>query len=254
MAGRSDYTFGDTDAASERLALVHRVFAAPSAALLARVGGTPHVVVDLGCGPGHSTALLRDRFPKARLIGVEASTAFAAEARERVPDAQIVVADATSVALPVPADVVYARLLLAHVADVAGAIVRWRTQLAPHGVVVLDEVESIESDDPVFRTYEQIVGAMVGARGASVSAGPRIAAALAGDAAVVHDAVVRYDVAPADAAAMFALNLQTWRHDAWVRANVATREIDALAAALARPDVRAPITWYLHQTIAGPPA
>jgi SAM-dependent methyltransferase len=254
VAGRTEYTFGDTGTASDRLALVHRVFAAPSAALLARVGGLPRVVVDLGCGPGHTTALLHDRFPDARVIGVEQSAAFAAEARERVPEAEIVVSDATSVALPA-ADIVYCRLLLAHLPDVAGAIARWRSQLSPHGLLVLDEVESIQSDDATFRRYEEIVWAMVGARGASVSAGPRIATALVDDSTrIAHDAVVRFEVAPADAAAMFAMNLATWRYDDWVRAHVDAGELDDLAAALARPDERGTITWYLRQVIVGPPA
>ena len=251
MARGTEYTFGDSALASERLALVHRVFAAPSATLLGLVPGEPAVVVDLGCGPGHTTALLHDRFPDARILGVERSVAFATEARQRVPAAEIVVGDALTAELPI-ADLVYCRLLLAHLPDIAAALTRWRARLSTTGVLVLDEVESIESDDAVFNRYEEVVWAMVASRGADVSAGPRIAAALDGDPAVVHDAVVRRPVAPADAAAMFAMNLETWRHDEWVRANVASAELDALANALRTPAERGAITWHLRQTIVGP--
>ncbi len=243
------YTFGDGAVAADRLALLHQVFAASSAALLARVPTLPSVVVDLGCGPGHTTAMLHARFPAARLVAVEQSPAFAARTRERVPGCEVLEGDAVTTALP-PADLIYCRLLLAHLPDVAGAIDAWREGLLPAGVVVLDEVERIESDDPTFRRYEEIVNTMVASRGATVSAGPAITAALRGDRRVLRDEVVEYRVAPSDAAAMFAMNLATWRHDPWVQANVAASELDALAADLTTPP-HGPIVWQLHQTIVG---
>ena len=51
----------------------------PFVELLARVGaGAPDLVVDLGCGPGNLTRLLADRWPGARVVGVDASTAMVA--------------------------------------------------------------------------------------------------------------------------------------------------------------------------------
>jgi trans-aconitate 2-methyltransferase len=48
----------------------------PFADLLARVPATPATVVDLGCGPGHLTALLRERWPEAEVTGLDASPAM----------------------------------------------------------------------------------------------------------------------------------------------------------------------------------
>ena len=50
--------------------------------LVARVGAEdPHRVVDLGCGPGNLTRLLADRWPEARVEGVDSSPEMVERAR-----------------------------------------------------------------------------------------------------------------------------------------------------------------------------
>ena len=52
--------------------------------LLARIGATaPRRVVDLGCGPGHLTALLADRWPGAHVAASDSSAEMVAAARDR---------------------------------------------------------------------------------------------------------------------------------------------------------------------------
>ena len=59
--------------------------------LLAQVPlDAPAFGYDLGCGPGNSTELLRHRFPRAALVGLDTSEAMLAHARGRVPDARFV--------------------------------------------------------------------------------------------------------------------------------------------------------------------
>jgi trans-aconitate 2-methyltransferase len=54
----------------------------PAAELLARVFlKNPAHVIDLGCGPGNSTALLARRWPKAKLEGLDSSEAMLDQAR-----------------------------------------------------------------------------------------------------------------------------------------------------------------------------
>ncbi len=66
----------------------------PPRELLARVPlETPRRVVDLGCGPGNSTQLLRERFPDSQTMGVDSSPAMIRKARERLPDCLFVEAD-----------------------------------------------------------------------------------------------------------------------------------------------------------------
>jgi trans-aconitate 2-methyltransferase len=66
----------------------------PFVDLLARVGATaPTDVVDLGCGPGTLTRLLAERWPGARVRGLDASPEMVAAARRDVPEVDVEVAD-----------------------------------------------------------------------------------------------------------------------------------------------------------------
>src|SRR4029079_2560282 len=52
-------------------------------------------VVDVGCGPGNSTALLVARYPEAEVLGIDSSNAMLEEARKALPNARFENADAT---------------------------------------------------------------------------------------------------------------------------------------------------------------
>lgn len=61
--------------------------------LLARVmTDDPRDVVDLGCGPGNSTAVLAARWPTARLLGIDSSPAMVEQAGAALPSASFEVA------------------------------------------------------------------------------------------------------------------------------------------------------------------
>ncbi len=54
--------------------------------LLARVGAElPRYVVDMGCGPGHLTAMLAERWPSANVCGVDNSAPMIEAARQVAP-------------------------------------------------------------------------------------------------------------------------------------------------------------------------
>lgn len=62
----------------------------PFADLLARVEATePPLVVDLGCGPGELTLGLAERWPAARVVGVDSSAEMLTQARERDVDGRV---------------------------------------------------------------------------------------------------------------------------------------------------------------------
>ncbi|MFC5728554.1 MULTISPECIES: methyltransferase domain-containing protein [Nocardioides] len=66
----------------------------PFVELIARIAATdPGVVVDLGCGPGNLTALLRQRWPDARVTGIDSSPEMIEAARRGVPAVTFAVDD-----------------------------------------------------------------------------------------------------------------------------------------------------------------
>jgi SAM-dependent methyltransferase len=250
------YTFGDGDAASRRLDQVAALFDPPTRAFLGRAAPPPGgTVVDLGCGPGHTTRLLADALEPARLVAVEASPDFVERTRARVPTADVRRHDVTQLPLPgAPADVVFARLLLAHLPAPDSVARAWRSQLAPGGMLLLDEIDAIVSDIDVLATYEQVVTELVASRGALMAAGPELdglAAEAAGSGALVRDDRVAYPVDPSAAAAMFGLNLTVWGDDPAVAHHRRSGLLDRLAAGLAElataTNPPGTITWHLRQ-------
>ncbi|MFI5626227.1 methyltransferase domain-containing protein [Nocardioides sp. NPDC051685] len=66
----------------------------PFADLLRRVDADrPRTVVDLGCGPGNLTALAADRWPEARVIGLDSSAPMIDKARASIKGIDFAVAD-----------------------------------------------------------------------------------------------------------------------------------------------------------------
>jgi trans-aconitate 2-methyltransferase len=255
------YAFGDSDRAARRLELVAAVFAGPTRELLRRAAqmhGPAELALDLGCGPGLSTKLLHAMVGPARTVGLDSSPAFVARASARAPaGVSYAVHDVRSVPSPeAPADVVLARLLLAHLPDAAGTARTWATQLRVGGLLILDEIEFIHTDHPVLARYEELAVAVVAARGGPMYAGPELAGpgALEGDGLAVRRCdLVRLAVPTAEAAAMYALNLPTWRDDAAITSRWTPEEVDSLAReldGLRHSPVTGEITWGLRQVVA----
>jgi SAM-dependent methyltransferase len=246
-AGR--YTFGDSVPAARRLAEVAALFEAPTRAFLGRaVGGAVGMAVDLGCGPGYTTELLGRCLRPRRLAGLDRSEAFLEQARRRVPGADFHLHDVTATPLPTgPADLLFARFLLTHLPLPGQVVAAWATQLAPGGLLLLDEVEWIRTRDRTLAGYLRVVAAVLEARGHRLEVGAALDALP--DPPGLERRTSRlavHEVDPARAAAMFRSNLSVWRHDPDARELAGTAVLDRLDRGLAG-ERTAPITWGLRQ-------
>jgi SAM-dependent methyltransferase len=259
MTGADDYTFGDSDLAARRLALVAATFAKTTRQfLLTRAGGVPRFAIDLGCGPGFTTELIRATVGPGRILGVDASAAFVAAAAKRLADdrTRLLCTDALDLPLEVTdADLIFVRMLLTHLRDPLAAIDVWRGRLSERGRLLLEEVESIATEDPTLTGYLDLQREMLAANGNTLEIGPRLDAELRGHPALRDNEVVEFSPPAAVAARMFAMNLGTWRGRPEVTDAHGTEELDQLAAALERiatgTEPAAPITWRMRHLVLG---
>jgi trans-aconitate 2-methyltransferase len=85
----------------------------PSVDLAARVVvDTPARVIDLGCGPGNSTAVLRARWPAAQVVGLDSSADMIGTARSEHPAGEWVLAGIDDWTADSPFDVVFSNAAL----------------------------------------------------------------------------------------------------------------------------------------------
>jgi trans-aconitate 2-methyltransferase len=249
------YTFGATDAARERLDLLARIFEPSSFAFLeAVVDAEPQLALDLGCGPGHTTALVRRATSARRVVGIDAASSFieAAVARFGGAGVEFIVADVMSLPAEVtPADLIFARFLLAHLPDPPTRVAEWVAHLTPGGALAVEEVEDIVTDEPAFRSYLEMTRDLVASTGATLYAGPRLAG-VESTAGAISSNVVELTVPASDAARMFSLNLDSLRDDPWVRRHRTGEQLARLNASLVElssATAADDVTWRLRQVV-----
>lgn len=85
----------------------------PSYDLASRISvARPATIVDIGCGPGNSTRVLRERWPEAEILGLDSSPEMIAKARKAYPQANWILADASQWETAVKYDIVFSNATL----------------------------------------------------------------------------------------------------------------------------------------------
>jgi trans-aconitate 2-methyltransferase len=243
----SHYTFGDTDAAADRLALLARAYEASSALVLAGIPfPSPPRAVDLGCGPGYTTRLVHRATGARETWGLDASERLVARARVEL-DAEgqagadgrgagitFAVHDATASPFPVTGvDFFYARYLLTHLASPRAALDACAAAAAPGARLLVEDNCALLSEDPLLQGYYERVRAMHAHYGQDMFIGERLPAIAAGSPWTL----ARFDRTPVTLdgrimARLHSINVRNWRHDPFATASFDPAEIDAMTSAL----------------------
>lgn len=127
----------------------------PAVDLLGRVHvDAPRRVIDLGCGPGNSTALLRQRWPGAEIIGLDHSPEMIAAAQQSHPEGKWLIADVRSWTDPVPFDVIFSNAAFQWVPDHAALVPRLLRMVNPGGVLAVQVPRHVQS--PVHQLMLEI--------------------------------------------------------------------------------------------------
>lgn len=94
-------------------------------------------IVDLGCGPGNSTALLRARFTNANLVGVDSSVEMLKKARADLPGVEWIQADVGDWRPAAPVDLLFANAVLHWVPDHGRLLPSLFDSVRPGGVLAV---------------------------------------------------------------------------------------------------------------------
>jgi trans-aconitate 2-methyltransferase len=135
----------------------------PALDLLARVPiGNPGRVYDLGCGSGNTTRLLQQRWPRARITGVDSSPEMLAEARAASADSkaryplEYMQGDLATWLPGDPVDVFYSNAALHWLGSHEVLLPRLMRSLMPHGVLAVQMPTG--QDQPRLAALAELAG------------------------------------------------------------------------------------------------
>lgn len=110
----------------------------PAIDLLARVElESPRTIVDLGCGEGTATRLLRERWPRAELTGVDHSEAMLRVAMQELDGVRWRHGDLAQWRSPQPVDLMFSNAALHWLPDHERLFLRLLEDIAPGGVLAV---------------------------------------------------------------------------------------------------------------------
>ena len=110
----------------------------PAVDLLARIpNAEPNHVYDLGCGAGNVARLLAERWPKARVTGIDSSMPMLEKARAAAPRIAFLRADLASWRTDEPVNVIYSNAALHWLEAHDALFPRLMAQLAPGGTLAV---------------------------------------------------------------------------------------------------------------------
>lgn len=110
----------------------------PALDLMARIPPiAARTVYDLGCGPGNITRMLAERWPGARVIGVDSSADMLARAKGQAPGAEFVQADLAHWSPPQPAELLFSNATYQWLNGHETLFPRLMSFVAPGGVLAV---------------------------------------------------------------------------------------------------------------------
>lgn len=124
----------------------------PFVDLITRIQADPRTVVDLGCGPGNLTALLAERWPGARVAGVDSSPEMIARARSEMPGIDFAVGDLRDWAAPDGVDVLVSNATLQWLPDHLELLPRLVDQVRPGGWFAFQVPGNFDEPSHTIRT------------------------------------------------------------------------------------------------------
>lgn len=110
----------------------------PSIDLISKIDSVePKSVIDIGCGPGNSTQVLVDRWPKAKITGLDSSSAMIEKAKHDYPNQQWIVADALSYKPEIEYDIIYSNAVIQWIPNHENLLRIFHGYLSNNGILAI---------------------------------------------------------------------------------------------------------------------
>jgi trans-aconitate 2-methyltransferase len=116
----------------------------------------PQKIIDIGCGPGNSTQVLVQRWPDARVSGVDNSPAMIEKAKSDFPDQDWIIMDAGKDEMHEKFDLVFSNATIQWIPNHAELLRKFHTMLTEKGVMAVQL--PLFWDMPVGKAIAEIAG------------------------------------------------------------------------------------------------
>lgn len=131
----------------------------PSVDLAARIEVFhPERIIDLGCGPGNSTAVLRRRWPKAHITGLDSSPEMIAAASGSYPQEEWLIGDIAAWSARIAFDVVFSNAALQWVPMHSVLFPHLFNQVAPGGALAAQMPAHSHFNSPLHQAILETAG------------------------------------------------------------------------------------------------
>lgn len=110
----------------------------------------PASVIDIGCGPGNSTRVLRERWPNARITGLDSSPEMIDKAKADLPDIEWITGDASTFTFQKEYEVVFSNAAIQWMQDHEVLVPRLY-EIVKHGGALAVQIPA-DQDSPIRRS------------------------------------------------------------------------------------------------------
>jgi trans-aconitate 2-methyltransferase len=132
----------------------------PSIDLVSRIkiNYSPRNIIDIGCGPGNSGKILADRWPNARLLGIDSSPAMIEKAKADFPRHEWLLKDAATFSPEGTFDIVFSNATIPWIPNHETLLSRFCAMLSENGVLAFQT--PLFRDMPVSEAIETVAQRM----------------------------------------------------------------------------------------------
>lgn len=110
----------------------------PSIDLVSKINQVnPKRIIDIGCGPGNSTQILAQKWPKSKIVGIDSSASMIEKAKQDYPDQEWIIANASSYESEMKFDLVFSNAVIQWIPNHEELLIKFHNLLSDEGVVAV---------------------------------------------------------------------------------------------------------------------